>query len=188
MKAMKARELWPPLDPLGEALHFLRMSGAFHVRSELTAPRGLTLPPIQECLSFHVVTSGRCWLEVDSLEPVELARGDLALVPHGRGHRMTSETGAPAPRVDQLPHQMVSDRHGVLRVGGGGAPAGLICVARWRMHVALTWLKEQGAALGQVASRLGYQSEASFRRAFKRMVGVSPDAARLRGTAELASS
>ena len=108
-KGMSARELWPPLDPLGEALHFLRMSGTFYVRSELTAPWGLTLPPIEECLSFHVINSGRCWLEVDPFEPVELARGDLALVPHGRGHRLTSEPGALAPRVDQLPHEMAAD-------------------------------------------------------------------------------
>jgi hypothetical protein len=29
---------WTPADPLGEALHLLRMSGVFYCRSELTAP------------------------------------------------------------------------------------------------------------------------------------------------------
>lgn len=33
-----------PLDPLGEALHFLRMSGTFYCRCEFTAPWGLALP------------------------------------------------------------------------------------------------------------------------------------------------
>jgi AraC-like DNA-binding protein len=56
-------------------------------------------------------------------------------------------------------------------------------VARWRMHVALTWLKEEGAALGELAIRLGYQSEAAFSRAFKRFIGVSPGAARRGGDA-----
>lgn len=51
-------------------------------------------------------------------------------------------------------------------------------VARWRMHVALTWLKEDGAVLGELAIRLGYQSEAAFSRAFKRFMGVSPGAVR----------
>ena len=51
-------------------------------------------------------------------------------------------------------------------------------VARWRMHVALTWLKDEGIALGELASRLGYQSEAAFSRAFKRVMRVSPGAAR----------
>jgi AraC-like DNA-binding protein len=56
-------------------------------------------------------------------------------------------------------------------------------VARWRMHVALTWLKEEGAALGELAIRLGYQSEAAFSRAFKRFIGISPGAARRGGDA-----
>lgn len=51
-------------------------------------------------------------------------------------------------------------------------------VARWRMHVALDWLTEGRATLGEVALRLGYQSEAAFSRAFKRCLGVSPGAAR----------
>jgi AraC-like DNA-binding protein len=51
-------------------------------------------------------------------------------------------------------------------------------VARWRMHVALTWLREEDAALGELASRLGYQSEAAFSRAFKRLMRVAPGAVR----------
>lgn len=53
-------------------------------------------------------------------------------------------------------------------------------VARWRMHLALTRLKEDDSPLGELASRLGYQSEAAFSRAFKRFLGVSPGAARRR--------
>lgn len=55
-------------------------------------------------------------------------------------------------------------------------------VARWRMHVALTSLKEERATLGELAIRLGYQSEAAFSRAFKRFMGVSPGAIRRSGT------
>src|SRR5688572_1732513 len=47
-------------DPLGAALHFLRMSGVFYCRSEFTAPWALDLPVFENCLMFHVVTSGRC--------------------------------------------------------------------------------------------------------------------------------
>src|SRR5215204_2805793 len=56
--AMGAIDPFPPADPLGEALHLLRMNGAFYCRSELTAPWGLTLPPMPGYLWFHVVTSG----------------------------------------------------------------------------------------------------------------------------------
>ena len=51
-------------------------------------------------------------------------------------------------------------------------------VTRWRMNVALTWLKEGDVSLSELAERLGYQSEAAFSRAFKRAMGISPGAAR----------
>jgi len=61
-----------------------------------------------------------------------------------------------------------------------GEPA-MHYVTRWRMHVALTWLKEDDAGLGELASRLGYESEAAFSRAFKRYIGVAPGAVRRNG-------
>jgi AraC-like DNA-binding protein len=58
-------------------------------------------------------------------------------------------------------------------------------VARWRMHVALTWLKEEGAALGELAIRLGYQSEAAVQPRFqafhRRFARRSPARWRYRG-------
>jgi AraC-like DNA-binding protein len=53
-------------------------------------------------------------------------------------------------------------------------------VTRLKMHAALMWLKEENAAPSEIASRLGYESEAAFSRAFKRLVGISPGAARRR--------
>jgi AraC-like DNA-binding protein len=61
-----------------------------------------------------------------------------------------------------------------------GEPA-MHYLARWRMHVALTWLKEEDASIAELAGRLGYQSEAAFSRAFKRFIGVSPGTARRTG-------
>jgi AraC-like DNA-binding protein len=314
-----------PVDPLGEALHFLRMTGTFYCRSELTAPWALALPARDGCLSFHVLTAGRCWLEVEGGENVELDPGDLALVPHGRGHRLASDPGVPAPQIDELQHEYISDRYAILRHGGGGEPTTLICgavrfdhpaahhlvsllprviqvrgartpqlewldstlrlmaaearelrpggetvitrladilviqairswieqdpaaqtgwlgglrdsqigralamihreparewtvsslaeevamsrsafaarftqlvgepamhyVARWRMHVAMTWLSEDAIGLGEMASRLGYRSEAAFSRAFKRFIGMSPGAARRQRPAAMAAA
>jgi AraC-like DNA-binding protein len=51
-------------------------------------------------------------------------------------------------------------------------------VTRWRMHVATGWLREQKLTVAETAARLGYDSEASFSRAFKRDVGVPPSAIR----------
>jgi AraC-like DNA-binding protein len=56
-----------------------------------------------------------------------------------------------------------------------GEPA-MQYVARWRMNVALNSLKEERATVAELASRLGYRSEAAFARAFKRVIGVPPGA------------
>lgn len=47
-------------------------------------------------------------------------------------------------------------------------------LTQWRMHLAGTWLREQDITLAECAGRLGYESEAAFSRAFKRVVGVAP--------------
>ncbi|MGK9050776.1 cupin domain-containing protein [Neorhizobium petrolearium] len=46
-------------------------------------------------------------------------------------------------------------------------------VARVRMHQARQWLKD-GMRVSVVAERLGYDAEASFSRAFKRIIGAPP--------------
>jgi AraC-like DNA-binding protein len=55
-------------------------------------------------------------------------------------------------------------------------------VARWRMHLAGTWLRAKRLTVSEVATRLGYESEASFSRAFKRFMGASPSTFRQRHT------
>jgi len=60
-----------------------------------------------------------------------------------------------------------------------GVPA-MQYVVRWRMHLAATWLRDDGVGLGELAGRLGYRSEAAFSRAFKRVVGTSPGTVRRR--------
>ena len=66
------------LDPLGDTLHFLRMSGVFYCRSEFTAPFALDLPAFEASMMFHVVTAGECWLEVAGAEPYLPGRDDCA--------------------------------------------------------------------------------------------------------------
>src|SRR5688572_6097307 len=238
-------------DPLGEALHFLRMTGVIYCRSEFTAPWAISLPPLEDCLMFHVVTSGRCVLEVTGADDLILRPGDFALVPkvigvdawnspeaewmqstlrlmavEAREQRPGGETVItrladilviqairswiakdPAARtgwlgalqdkqighalalvhreparpwtVESLANEVAMSRSAFAArfTALVGEPA-MHYVARWRMHVALTWLKEEGAPVSEMAVRLGYESEAAFSRAFKRFLGFPPGAVR----------
>jgi AraC-like DNA-binding protein len=47
-------------------------------------------------------------------------------------------------------------------------------VAQMRMHQARQWLAGDKLKISVVARRLGYESEASFSRAFKRVIGTAP--------------
>lgn len=126
---------WAPPDPVGEALHFLRMSGTYYTRSELGAPWGLAMPPIPGTLWFHVVTAGGARLEAGD-EVVELGPGDLALVPHGVGHVLRDAPGSLAPPVEQIAPALSDGAYSVLRHGGDGARTEMLCGALRFSHPA----------------------------------------------------
>jgi AraC-like DNA-binding protein len=52
-------------------------------------------------------------------------------------------------------------------------------LAKWRMQVASELLTGGNANLARIAADIGYESEAAFSRAFKRLIGVPPSAWRL---------
>lgn len=54
-------------------------------------------------------------------------------------------------------------------------------VAQLRMHQARQWIQRDRLRISEVARRLGYESEAAFSRAFKRIMGVAPSQARAEG-------
>lgn len=47
-------------------------------------------------------------------------------------------------------------------------------LATWRMHLARHLLRESTLGIGEIAARVGYESEAAFNRAFRRLVGTPP--------------
>ncbi|MDV6262396.1 AraC family transcriptional regulator [Rhodococcoides yunnanense] len=130
---MRGLDPWKSPDPLGEALHFLRMTGSFYVRSEMSGSWGLALPVMEDALWFHTVVEGRCLLSVPGEPTRELVPGDFALVPHGRGHVLAADdhASARATSVHDLPHEYISDRYAVIThdAGGAGHVATLVCGA-----------------------------------------------------------
>ena len=124
------------IDPLGETLHLLRLTGTLYCRTELTAPWGIELPPFEGCMMFHIVTEGSCLLEVDGREPCELRQGSLALLPHGIGHTIRSDTSSDVSPLFDIPVEQVSERYEIMRHGGGGEPTQLTCGVVRFDHVA----------------------------------------------------
>ena len=79
---------------------------------------------------FHVVTSGRCWLEVEGASRHRCCSRAIS-----RWCRTAKATGCRASpacraaRLFDLPREQVSERYEILRHGGGGAPTTVICGA-----------------------------------------------------------
>ena len=113
-------------DPLGEILHFLRMSGNFYCHSELSAPWAVEMPALRDFMMLHVVTSGTCCLEVNNRDVI-LQPGDLALLPRCEGHQLASAPGMAGVKLFDTSREQLSDRYEILKLGGGGKPSTLLC-------------------------------------------------------------
>jgi AraC-like DNA-binding protein len=107
-------------DPLGETLHLLRLTGTLYCRGEFTAPFSVQIPKLEGMMTFMVVTSGRCWLEIRGSEPLRLEQGSLTLIPHAVPHIISSDPALAADHLFDLPIQKISERYESLRYGGGG--------------------------------------------------------------------
>ncbi|TQV88432.1 AraC family transcriptional regulator [Aliikangiella coralliicola] len=58
-----------------------------------------------------------------------------------------------------------------------GMPA-MQYLATWRMQTATQLLRETEVSMAEIAERIGYESEAAFRKAYKKVVGKTPGQAR----------
>jgi AraC-like DNA-binding protein len=177
----------PLLDLMPEVLH-IRSAADPHEQlfrqmldamgSEALAPRpgGATvMTRLADILVIHAI---RSWLE----RSVEARTGWLGALRDpriGRAvvliHRQPESpwTVASLAGTVHMSRSVFSERFTALV----GVPP-LLYLTRWRMHLATRWLRDERASLAQVANRLGYESEPSFSRAFKRHIGVAPGAVR----------
>lgn len=85
-------------------------------------------------------------------------------------------------RLAGMSRSVFAERFGTLMCEGAAH-----YVARWRMQVAREALKLRDSSIATIAAELGYESEASFSRAFKRITGEAPGSFR-RATAAPAAS
>lgn len=124
----------PPRDPLGQALHLLRMEGMFYCHSELTAPWAVEMPVMPGFAMFHVVVQGVGRVETPQGASCVLGPGGFALVPRGEGHVICDAPGQRAARLFDLEREELTERYERLSYGGDGAPTTMICGALSFQH------------------------------------------------------
>lgn len=126
------------MDALSEVLRLIRLQGAlflhgrFHEPWCVDAPRGADMAPVlcpgaPQLAILHLVLEGRCWIRLRSGgEPVELRRGDVALLPGGAAHLIGSGTGhAPVELQHAVPVKL--PELAPVRYGGDGEMTLLAC-------------------------------------------------------------
>ena len=165
-------------DQGGEAVLLRQMLEAMGSEALNPRPGGTTVMlRLADILVIHAV---RSWLEasaddrggwIGALRDPQIGRVIVRM--HHEPER--DWTVAALATSVHMSRSVFSDRFTALV----GAPP-LLYLTRWRMHLAARWLREDRATLGEVATRLGYESEPSFSRAFKRHLGISPAAWRER--------
>ena len=131
-------------DALSEVLSAVRLSGSVFFDVTAKSPWVAEAPPAaqiasgvmpgaQHAIEYHVVTRGSCWIslvgDVGS-EPVRLQQGDIAVIPHGDPHAVSSEPGMRAEPNLEI-HRRPKDDNALpfmLRTGGEGpSDTHLIC-------------------------------------------------------------
>ena len=136
---------------------------------------GTVLSRMADLLATHVIrawvdcceTTDQGWLA--AIRDPRISRA-LAAIHRDPGRDWTLEALA---RIAGQSRSVFAERFSTL-MGEGAAHY----VARWRMKIAQERLRQRNATVAVVAAELGYESEASFSRAFKRITGRPPGSVR----------
>ncbi|MGH9160562.1 MAG: cupin domain-containing protein [Vicinamibacteraceae bacterium] len=112
-------------DLLSDVLVSLRVRGRVFCRSEFTAPWSIAFPR-GRFAHFHVVQRGRCRLFLGREERL-LRSGDIVVLPHGSGHTLGDRPGLRSHPLSALTPADGWGPQAVIRHGGGGAVAQLLC-------------------------------------------------------------
>ena len=112
-------------DLVSELLDTVRVRSTIYCRSDMRAPWGFGVAAHGDP-SFHVVTTGACWLEIASRGQLELQAGDLVLLLRGPTHWVRDH---PDSRTEWLDEILASPNYGDGRLsyGGDGIRTELVC-------------------------------------------------------------
>lgn len=127
-----------PTSALATALSTLRLSGAIFLRGEYSEPwayesmpsrdaAAILAPDATRVILFHVVASGRCWVETSDSDRHWAVEGDVIVFPYNDEHRMGGTAPATlvpiATLIDPPPWKSMP----MIRHGEGGAATSVVC-------------------------------------------------------------
>lgn len=110
------------LDLLSDILTRLSFRGTLYFRTSFSEPWGVQVPSYRNVARFHFAHRGDALVRVDGqADPVQLAQGDLIIVPHGAAHILSCRHSGPddALPLDDVIAQSGFDGSGSLVWGGG---------------------------------------------------------------------
>ncbi len=113
-------------EPIGKLLDSLRMESAFFTQSQLRMPWALDMPPMSNCMMFHIVVDGSAVFRIGKTE-LQLNSGDFILFPKGEGHVLSDGSCKFFTPLDELPIKAVTERYETLEFGGNGAQTAMVC-------------------------------------------------------------
>jgi AraC family transcriptional regulator, alkane utilization regulator len=126
-------------DVLSDVLRVMRITGALLFHAEFSAPFCVSAPPAHQGMArllapgakrfirFHIVEEGECWAERDGSPPLNLAAGDVIVLPYGDAHAVADAPGRdPVPLAALLP-PLPWPRLPTVRHGGAGPVTRILC-------------------------------------------------------------
>jgi AraC-like DNA-binding protein len=98
----------PVADIVADVVATTRRGSLMYARNRFHAPWGAAFPAAN-LASFHVITTGVCWLTAGGADPVQLTRGDVALIPSGAAHKLADTPQRPARPMPEIAGRTLDD-------------------------------------------------------------------------------
>jgi AraC-like DNA-binding protein len=126
------------MDALSDLLHAVKLKGALFLEARFTSPwcvethpsygAAEMLRPLNPVVFFHLVAQGRCKVRLSPHgEPIDLASGDLVLMPQGDTNLLGSDLQLAPVDADTLLRPAPAGGLVTIDYGGGGDEARILC-------------------------------------------------------------
>lgn len=116
-------------DVLSDVLDTVAFKAAIYFRTDFHPEFGIAVPAYGRAARFHLVVQGSVYVTLPSGLQVRLQPGDLALVPNGSEHILSSEAATPVAPLADVMSQAGFTGAGPFVVGDGpeGASCQMVC-------------------------------------------------------------